>query len=134
MFLSLIAVTFSISPAVCFTLAKLFAGPIDAILKQIVADDIAYAWTRYLQFAIYVVGISGGVRIHYLERLLDQRLLLLDANQWILEIYRTVIESMQSIAWMLLVFFIFALLAYVIVRVCELRTGHKDKIDQSSSR
>ena len=84
MFLSLIAVTFSISLAVCFILAKLFGGPIDAILKRIVADDIAYAWTRYLQFAIYVVGISGGVRIHYLERLLDQP--ALDTNRWILEI------------------------------------------------
>ena len=139
MFLSLIAVTFSISLAVCFILTKLFSGPVDAILKRIVADDIAYAWTRYLQFAIYVVGISGGVRIYYLERFLnqpapDQPKPALDANRWILEIYRTVIESMQSIAWMLLVFFIFALLAYVIVRVCELRTGHKDKIDQSSSR
>ena len=41
MFLSLIAVTFSISLAVCFILAKLFGGLIDAILKRIVADDIA---------------------------------------------------------------------------------------------
>lgn len=34
-----------------------------------------------------------------------------------LEIYRTVIEALQSIAWMLLVFFVFALIAYVIVRI-----------------
>jgi len=46
-------------------------------------------------FAIYVVGISGGVRIWSLE-------------QYIL---------------LLLVFFVFALIAYVVVRGLEMRRG-----------
>lgn len=41
-----------------------------------------------------------------------------------LEVYRTIIETLQGIAWMLLVFFVVALVAYVIVRLSELkRTG-----------
>ncbi len=131
MFLSLLGVTFVVSFIVCFIIARLFTKPIDSVLERIVADEIAYAWTRYLQFAIYVVGISGGVQIHYLEKFLrppteDYSPPVLTSERWILEIYRTVIESLQSIAVMLLIFFIFALIAYVIVRVCEFRSGKGD--------
>ena len=130
MFLSLLGVTFFVSFIVCFIIAKLFTRPIDSVLERIVADDIAYAWTRYLQFAIYVVGISGGVEIRYLERFISTATVdftppVLTSERWILEIYRSVIETLQSIAFMLLVFFIFALIAYVIVRVCEFRSGKK---------
>ena len=41
--------------------------------------------------------------------------------------YRTIIETLQSIAWMLLVFFVFALIAFVIMRGFELRqAGRRD--------
>lgn len=125
MFLSLLVITFLVSLLVCFVVARLFAKPVDGVLEKIVADDIAYAWTKYLKFAIYVVGISGGVKINYLENFLREPTdnfvpPVLSADRWVLEIYRTIIESLQSIAWMLLVFFIFALLAYVIVRVFDL--------------
>ncbi|WP_064608021.1 hypothetical protein [Photobacterium sp. J15] len=134
MFLSLLGVTFCVSLFVCFIVSRLFEKPLDGILERIVADDIAYAWTKYLKFAIYVVGISGGVRIYYLENFLrapteDFAPPVLNTDRWVLEIYRTVIESLQSIAWMLLIFFIFALIAYVIVRVFELRTGKSVKPD-----
>ena len=131
MFLTLLGVTFIVSFIVCFIVAKLFAKPIDSVLERIIADEIASAWTKYLQFAIYVVGISGGVEIRYLERFIratteDFTPPALTAERWILEIYRAVIETLQSIAFMLLVFFIFALIAYVIVRVCEFRSGNGD--------
>lgn len=132
MFLSLLGITFIVALLVCFIVAKLFARPIDGILERIVASDIAYAWTKYLKFAIYVVGISGGVRINYLENFLRERTehftpAVLSAERWVLEIYRTIIESLQSIAWMLLVFFIFALISYVIVRAFELRAKARSK-------
>ena len=131
MFLSLLAVTFVVSFIVCLVVTRLFTGPIDSVLERIIADEIAGAWTRYLQFAIYVVGISGGVQIFYLERFLhsatdEQAPPVLNTERWILEIYRAIIETLQSIAILLLVFFIFALIAYVIVRVCEFRGGKGD--------
>ena len=131
MFLSLLSITFLVSITVCFIVARLFAKPIDGILERVVASDIAYAWTKYLKFAIYVVGISGGVPIHYLENFLrapSEHFTppVLTSDRWVLEVYRTIIETLQSIAWMLLVFFIFALIAYVIVRAFELKAG-KDK-------
>ena len=74
-----------------------------------------------MKFAAYEVGISGGVRIHQLERYIsapakDSQILELNDKRWILEVYRTIIETLQAIAWMYLVVFVFALIAYVIVR------------------
>ena len=47
----------------------------------------------------------------------------LTPERWTLEIYRTIIESLQSIAWMLLVFFLVSLGMYVVVRIFEMRNA-----------
>lgn len=105
----------------------MFASPIDNILKRIITDEISVEWLKYLKFAIYVVGISSGVRIWDLEKYItpvqfeDAEIIELTMNRWVLEVYRTVISTLQGIAWLLLVFFIFALIAYVIVRIFEER-------------
>ncbi|WP_298141789.1 hypothetical protein [uncultured Acinetobacter sp.] len=40
----------------------------------------------------------------------------LTQERWVLEIYRTVVETLQGLAWMMLVFFMVALLAYVLIK------------------
>jgi len=72
------------------------------------------------------VGISGGVRFWDLEKYIAPAALgtvpmTLNSDRWVLEIYRTVIGTLQSDAWLLLLFFIFALVAFVIVKGLELR-------------
>ena len=133
MFLTLLLVTFVVSVAVSALVAGMFAQPIARILNRIIADDISTAWLRYMKFAILVVGVSSGVRIYELERYIsptryDKEAMVLELTQdrWILELYRTVIEALQGIAWLLLVFFVFALVAYVIVRIAEMRRGPED--------
>lgn len=135
MFIWLLGVTFIISFSVCFLVSKLFSEPVLNILSKIVDSSIAYAWSRYINFSIYVVGISGGVRFYSLEEYLRERTEgyippVLTRDRWIMELYRTIIESLQSIAWMLLVFFCFSLIAYVIARSFELRRkGSNQKED-----
>lgn len=128
MFLSLLIVTFIIAFGVSFIVVKLFDTSVEKILARIIRDDISIAWNRYLKFAIIVVGISGGVRIWELEqyikpRRIDEAAMVLTAERWVLEVYRTIIGTLQSIAWMLLIFFIVTLIAYVIVRGQELKHG-----------
>jgi hypothetical protein len=128
MFLTLLLVTFSVALIVAFIVARLFSGPIRRILERVVAPDLAGAWHRYLVFALYVVGISGGVRLWSLEQYVNPRdpkspPLVLTAERWTLEVYRTVIETLQSTAWMLLVTFVALLIAYVLARGLELRAG-----------
>ena len=126
MFVTLLAVTFAIAVVVSFVVVRVFRKPIATILGRIVAEEIGGVWWRYLTFAIYVVGVSGGVRVWDLEKYITPRpeeseAIVLNAERWTLELYRTVIGSLQSIAWLLLVFFVFALIAYVIVRGMEAR-------------
>jgi hypothetical protein len=51
----------------------------------------------------------------------DQPALVLTSDRWTFEVFRTVIGTLQSLAWLLLVFFVSALIAYVVVRGLELR-------------
>lgn len=131
MFFSLLFVTFVLAAFVSLCVVKVFNKPISTIFMRIIQDEISSAWNKYVKFATYVVGISGGVRVHRLERYIsaptkDDQVLKLNHERWILEIYRTIIETLQAIAWMYLVIFIFALIAYIIVKAFELR-GTKQK-------
>ena len=126
MFFTLLVITFVIALAVSFGVVRLFDRPIASILRRIVAEELSGAWHRYIKFAAYVVGISGGVRIRELERYIsapqkDTEVLVLTSERWTLEVYRTVIETLQGIAWMLLLVFVVALVAYVLARGFELK-------------
>jgi len=127
MVIILLGVTFLIAFLVSFVTARMFRAPLESILKRLIPEDISLAWLKYLQFAIYVVGISSGVGIQQLEKYITpqivnkkgQEIIVLNADRWALEIYRTIIGTLGGIAWMLLVFFVFALVAYVIIRIFE---------------
>lgn len=128
MFLALLVVTFAVALVVSAVVAFIFSASIRRILDRVVAPDLAGAWHRYMIFALYVVGISGGVRIFSLEQYVNPAdpktaPLVLTPERWTLEVYRTVIETLQSTAWMLLVAFVFLLIAYVIARGMELRAA-----------
>lgn len=132
MFILLLVITFAIAFFVSFLVVLLFKKPIRAILGRIVADAISESWNKYLIFAIFVVGISGGVRIWNLEkyitpRMEEEEIIVLNSDRWVLEVYRTVIGTLQSIAWMLLIFFVFTLIAYVIVRFLESKRENKEQ-------
>lgn len=128
MFFSLLLIQLSLSAVITYGVIKLFDKPIAAILHRIIQDEISVEWCRYIKFAALVVGISGGTRIYQLERYIsspnkDIEVLVLNSERWILEIYRTIIDTLQSIVWMYLVVFIFALIAYAVVKGFELRRG-----------
>ncbi len=126
MFFTLLIVTFLLAVVVSFGAVRLFDRPVKTILGKIVGEELSAAWSRYIKFAAYVVGVSGGVRIRELERYIsapdrDAEILSLNAERWTLEVYRTVIETLQAIAVMFLVVFVVTLLAYVISRAISLR-------------
>ncbi len=132
MFITLLAATFVISFVVSTIVVLIFARPLDKILDRIISDQISRAWSKYLKFAIYITGISSGVRIWDLEKYITRpqfkggEIVELTAERWVLEVYRTIIGTFQGIAWMLLVFFVFALVAYVIVRAFEMKNKAKN--------
>ncbi|WP_353157115.1 hypothetical protein [Herminiimonas fonticola] len=134
MFVLLLVITLLISLAISFAVMKAFTKPLNAILYRIIADSISAAWLKYLKFAILVVGVSSGVRVREFEKYItpsrwdkDAKVVEFTVERWVLELYQTAIETLQGIAWMLLVFFMFALVAYVIVRIAETRLGEQAK-------
>jgi hypothetical protein len=140
MFLLLLFATFAVAFGVSFAVMWLFTKPIDSVLQRIIADEISAAWSKYMKFAILVVGVSTGVPVHDLERYISatlggrevQSAASLGFDRWIFELYRAGIETLQGIAWMLLVFFVFALIAYVMVRIGEMR-GEAKTVNEPSA-
>jgi hypothetical protein len=132
MFITLLVATFIIAFVVSTIVVLFFSRPLDKILDRIISDQISGAWSKYLKFAIYVTGISSGVRIWDLEKYITKphyegsEIIQLTTERWVFEIYRAVIGTLQGVAWMLLVFFIFAIVAYVIVRVFEMKNKVKN--------
>ncbi len=132
MFMLLMLVTFIIAFVVSFIVVKIFSPSLIKILTRIIADEISMAWVKYMQFALYVVGISSGVRIWELKRYItptmidgERQMLELTNERWVLEVYGTIIGTIQGMAWVLLIFFVFALLAFVIVKSVETKKSMK---------
>jgi hypothetical protein len=133
MFLVLLALTLGVAIATSGVVALMFRRPIRQILDRVIGEDLAAAWGRFLLFAIFVVGVSSGVQIRKLEQYLHpepsaptapgvvRRALPLDSPSIALEIYRTVIQTLQGVAWALLLFFVVALIAFAITRRREVR-------------
>jgi hypothetical protein len=126
-FLLLLVVTLLISVIVAGLVVLFFRKPIDKIFARIIGEDISSAWRKFLTFALFVVGISSGVSIWKLERFITPAegttAPQLTAEFWGLEIYRTIIQTLGGMAWALLIFFVVALIAFVIVRRREGSAG-----------
>ena len=121
MFVSLLAGTLGVAIAVAIAVILVFDRPMATILRRILADDLADAWHRYVRFATIVVGVSSGVRIWDLEKYIlpgaaDAAAIVLNADRWTLEVYRTMIGTLAGIAYLQLVFFGVALIACAVLR------------------
>ena len=102
MFITLLIVTFAIAFVVSSLVVLMFNKPLNSILSRIISDSIYTAWSKYLRFAIYVTGISSGVRIYALEKYITRpgyegsEIVILNTERWVLEVYRTVIGTLQG--------------------------------------
>ena len=125
MFLMLLLTTLVVALATSAIVVALFRRPSRQILDRIIGPELAHAWQRFLLFAIYVVGVSSGVQIWKLEQYIraepgpngaGRPPFVLNGESMGLEVYRTILQVLQGIAWALLVFFVVALIAFVLVR------------------
>ena len=125
MFFTLLVITFILALWVSFVVTKIFDKSLSAILARVIQDKISIAWQTYIKFAAYVTGISGGINIYNLERYIKpigpEQNLDLNLERWILELYRTIIKTCSSLAWMYLVVFLLSLIAFAIVRGFEVK-------------
>jgi len=126
-FLLLLVVTLAIAVFVSGLVIFFFRKSVDKIFMRLIGEEIAVAWRKFLIFALFVVGVSSGVSIWKLERFILPETEgvarpVLTAEFWGLEIYRTIIQTLGGMAWALLIFFLVALVAFVIVKKKETKS------------
>ena len=140
MFYALLIVTLAVALVTSLLVARFFSDAITKILNRIIGPDLTEAWRKYMSFAIVVVGVSGGVNMWEIQKYLQngrEQTLELNGPRWTIEIYRTAIDTLSQISWVMLLFFLCAMVAYVIMRVAEssragrpsARDGQDDQTD-----
>ncbi|HKN65204.1 MAG TPA: hypothetical protein VJW73_02950, partial [Gemmatimonadaceae bacterium] len=127
MFVLLLVVTFTLATAASYVVTRMFDKPLAGIIARLIPDELSVAWHRYVLFGLYLIGVNGGVRIWEFQKYVlpigaARDTLILTPDRWALEVYRTLMGTLQSTAQVLLLLFICALIGYVIVRARE-RTG-----------
>ena len=129
MFYFLILGNFVLVMCVSLLVMKVFSKSVDRILQRIIKDDISLEWSKYIKFSALVVGISSGMPTYSLSQYLPNenvekfKPLVLTSERMVLEIYQTVIETLQGMAYAYCLFFVIALLAYVVIK----RGEHKNQ-------
>jgi hypothetical protein len=105
-FVVLLLLTLGVALLTSGVVVFFFKRPIRQILDRIIGESLAEGWQRFLLFSIFVVGVSAGAQVYKLEQYLrtdpgsppGARVLTLDAPSISLEIYRTVIQTLQGVA------------------------------------
>jgi hypothetical protein len=128
MFALLFVVSFLLALGVAFGVAWISKEPIESILHRFFAVHLSDALSKYLRFAIFIVGVTAGARIRALEEYIaapayNKTALnaALTTEFWTLEMYRTIIESLEGILWLLLVSAFLIVVAVAIIRKAELK-------------
>lgn len=135
MFYILLIVTFIVSAIVSLAVVRLFSKAADKIFMSIINDPIGLSWSLYLRFAMLVVGISSGVSIYKLERYVvpkgkERTVETLSPERWTLELYSTVISTLKGLAWVLMLFFIVSLIAFMLMRLIEVLRKNREMTDR----
>ena len=135
MIVTLFLVSFILAAGLATGVAWLSKDPIEVILHRFLAAHISVALSKYLRFAIIVVGTASGTRVAALEQYIGAEsynkaaiTAALTQEAWILELYRTVVATLEGIVWLLLVVAFFVLLAILIIRkgnMKQLQPGEK---------
>ncbi|MEM7050166.1 MAG: hypothetical protein AAF604_10915 [Acidobacteriota bacterium] len=124
MFVWLLLATVAVSLGCSLVVSRVFDRPLRKIFDALVSESLAAAWHRYVKFAIYVIGVSGGVSIYHLQKFADG-MGGLTRDRWLLESLRAFQSSLESLAILLLVVFLVALVAFVILRGFELMVSRR---------
>ncbi len=91
MFIQLLVFNFLVALLVSYLVVIIFKEPIRKILKRIISEDLHHSWVRYVVFAVFVVGISGGIRLWEIDRYITPdretgKTIELTKERWILNL------------------------------------------------
>jgi len=125
MYITLFTISFLLALGLSLTIAWISREAIETVLRRFVTDFVTRSgFEKYIRFAIVVVGISGGTRVRALQEYISapsyNKAALeaaLTQEVWVMEMYRTILGTLESVAFLLLVCIFLALIAPVVVRM-----------------
>jgi hypothetical protein len=127
MFVVLFLSTFLLALAIAVTVAWATKEPIEAILRHFFAVHLSAAFAKYFQLAIVLVGVTAGTRVRALQDYIsapeyNKQALLAQLTQefWVMELYRTVVGTIEGILWLVFLFALLVFLVVVIIRRSKL--------------
>ncbi len=107
---------------VSYGVARLASEVIDAVLQRFVSRQVGEAFTKYLGFAIVVVGIASRSRVRLLEDFMgapaynrDTLNAQLTQELWVVAMYHTIVDSLEGIAWLFVIVGLILLAALIII-------------------
>ena len=128
MFVLLFAVSVILGFGLAFGVSWIFRRMTENILSRHLAENVSHATAKYLQLAIWLVGVSSGARIHMLKDYLNTPAYNAEALQaqmttglWSLAMYNTATDCLLGILWLMLVFAFFATVGVAFIRRSKIR-------------
>jgi len=123
MFVVLFLVTFILALGIAGAIAWASREPIENILRHFFAPHLSAAFAKYFQLAIVLVGVTAGTRVRALQDYIsapeyNKQAMLAQLTQefWVMELYRTVIATLEGILWLVFLFALIVFLVVVIIR------------------
>ena len=123
MVIALFAASLVLAFGISYGVANGSRHAVEAILNRFLARSVSEATAKYLQFAVVLAGISSGARIRLLEDFVGapawnkpEISAHVTQDVWALALYHTFIESLEGIAWLLLLFAFLVLTGVVMLR------------------
>lgn len=104
---------------------KLFRNTIKSLLSKIIDVDIYEEWSKYITFVMYVIGLSSSFKINELNKYADNYFQqTIQFDKLLLNFVGTSINVLQSLAWVLFLFYLAMLVVIVIFKILS----KKDKL------
>jgi ABC-type xylose transport system permease subunit len=118
-FLTSVVLAFGVS----FGVARLAKDVMEALLRRFISQELSEAVTRYMGFAVMVVGVASGSRVRLLEDFVGAPVYNRDAlnaqltpEVWVAAMYHTVLESLEGVAWLFILVALILLAALFVIR------------------
>lgn len=123
MILALFLLSLAVALGVSYGIARLCRDVAEGVLRRFLSKNAGILTAKYLQFVIVVVGVSSGTRLRLLEDYIGaptwsrpDLAAQLTPEVWALALYHTLIESLQGILWLLLIFALLFVTAVMVMR------------------
>ena len=126
---------------VSYGVARLASEVIDAVLQRFVSRQVGEAFTKYLGFAIVVVGIASRSRVRLLEDFMgapaynrDTLNAQLTQELWVVAMYHTIVDSLEGIAWLFVIVGLILLAALIIASTRRSRNCWPTEMDKANGK